>query len=90
MKAEPGAELACRARNHKFEYGGRTVEHGVVSYYASRSFPQATTMASWLALIDAAGTADLRTGRLPSFLQVSLGIVGDPKTPLPGTTVRRR
>lgn len=90
MKAERGAELACRARNHVFEYGGRQVEHGVISYYASQSLPQATTVGSWLQLIDGNGAADFRAGRLPAFYRLSLRIIGDPATPLPGRAAPRR
>jgi hypothetical protein len=32
MKAEPGAELACRARNYRFEHQGNPQERGVISY----------------------------------------------------------
>ena len=90
MKAEPGAEFACRARNHQFEYGGRRVEHGVISYYASRTLPQATSVGAWLQQIDRMASDDLAAGRLPAFLQLSLRILGDPATPLPGAAGARR
>ena len=45
MKAEPGAELACRARNYRFEPQGLPQERGVISYYAVQTLAQATTLA---------------------------------------------
>jgi hypothetical protein len=90
MQAERGGELACRARNHVFDYGDRTVEHGVISYYASRSLPFATTIGAWRELIDKNSAADVRAGRLPAFNQLSLRVLGDPATPLPGRASPKR
>jgi hypothetical protein len=87
MKTEPGAELTCRARNYHFEYHGSYHEHGIISYYAVRTLPQATTMASWLQHIEAMSRTDLRENRLPWFYQPSLQILGHAATRLPGTPV---
>jgi hypothetical protein len=87
MKAEAGAELACRARNYSFAHQGRHDERGIISYYAAQSLPQATTLASWLQLIEARASADLGQGRLPWLYQPALQILGSATTKLPGDPV---
>jgi hypothetical protein len=47
MSAEPGHELICLARNHRFREEGREVTQGVLSYFASRSLPPSRTMQAW-------------------------------------------
>lgn len=84
LKAEPGAELACRALDHRFEDDGAAVERGVISYYATETLPRATTVASWVALIEAAASADVRRGRITPFHQPALQVVGDAALRLPG------
>ena len=88
MKAEPGAELACRARNYRFEHQGLPQERGVISYYAVQTLAHATTMAAWLQRIEALSRADLYGGRLPWFYQPSLQLLGLATTTLPGEPVR--
>jgi len=87
MKPEPGAQLACRARNYPFAHQGRHHERGVISYYAAQTLAQATTLASWLQLIEARARTDLRQGRLPWLYQPSLQILGSAATRLPGDPV---
>jgi hypothetical protein len=87
QKAEPGADLACRALDHRFEDGGVTVERGVISYYAVNALPQATTVGRWLSAMDRAANDDLRRGRITSFHLPSLQVVGDAGTPVPGEAV---
>lgn len=87
MKAEPGAELACRARNYRFDYQDNHQERGVISYYAAQTLAQATTIAAWLQRIEAMVSADLHQGRLPPFYQPSLQILGHAATELPGAPV---
>jgi hypothetical protein len=87
MKAEPGAELACRARNYRFEHHGSHQEHGVISYYATQTLAQATTLASWIQRAEALSRADLQHGSLPSFYQPLLQILGNAATKLPGNPV---
>jgi hypothetical protein len=84
-KPLPGAELACLALSHEFEDDGAQVERGVISYYATRTLPLASTVASWVQLIDAAAGADLARGRIKPFHQPSLRIRGDAARRLPGT-----
>ena len=88
MKPEPGAELACRARNYHFEHPGGSQERGVISYYAGRSLAQATTSAAWLQRIEALSSADFRGGRLPWFYQPSLQLLGRAANRLPGEPVK--
>ena len=87
MQAPPGAELTCRARNYRFEQQGSLQERGVISYYATQSLAQATTVASWLEQIEALAHADLQQERLPGFYQLSLQILGQATTRLPGNPI---
>jgi hypothetical protein len=88
MKAEPGWELACRARSYRFEQHGRSEERGVITYYAGQTLAQATTFAGWLQHIEVLSRAALQAGRLPSaFYQPSLQILGDAAARLPGQPV---
>ena len=84
MKVEPGAELACRARNYHFEHTGSPQERGVISYYAGQTLAQATTFAAWLQRIEALSRADFQGGRLPRFYQPSLQLLGQAASRLPG------
>lgn len=84
QKAPPGGELACRALNHEFDDEGVTRERGVISYYATRALPHATSVASWVGLMDAAANDDLRRGRITTFHLPSLQIVGDAEVRIPG------
>ena len=88
MKAEPGAELACRARNYHFEHTGSPQERGVISYYAGQTLAQATTFAAWLQRIEALSRADFQGGRLPRFYQPSLQLLGHAVNRLPGEPVK--
>ena len=88
MKAEPGAELACRARNYHFEHPGDSQERGVISYYAGQTLAQATTFAAWLQRIEALTSADFQGGRLPWFYQPSLQLLGHTASRLPGEPVK--
>jgi hypothetical protein len=88
MKAEPGAELACRARNYRFEHQGNPQERGIISYYAGQTLAQATTFAAWLQRIEALSSADLQEGRLSWFYQPSLQLLGPATTRLPGEPVK--
>jgi len=84
MQAPAGAELTYRARNYQFEQQGNPQERGVISYYATQSLAQATTVASWLEQIETLAQADLQQERLPWFYQLSLQILGQAATRLPG------
>ena len=88
MKAEPGAELACRARNYHFEHLGSAQERGVISYYAGQTLAQATTFAAWLQRIEALASAEVQGGRLPWLYQPSLQLLGDAASRLPGEPVK--
>ena len=84
QKAEPGAELACRALDHRFEENGVVLERGVISYYATGALPRARTIAAWVAAMDLAAQDDLRRGRITTFHLPSLQIVGDTTARVPG------
>jgi len=88
MKAEPGAELACRARNYHFEHAGSSQERGVISYYAGQTLAHATTVAAWLQRIEALASADFQGERLPWFYQLSLQLLGPATSRLPGEPVK--
>jgi hypothetical protein len=88
MKAEPGAELACRARNYHFEHAESPQERGVISYYAGQTLAQATTFAAWLQRIEALSSADFQGGHLPWFYQPSLQLLGHAASRLPGEPVK--
>jgi hypothetical protein len=87
MQAQPGAELACRAWNYRFGAPGNPQARGVISYYATQSLAQATTVASWLQRMEALATADLQREHLPWFYRPSLQILGRAATRLPGDPV---
>jgi len=87
MKAQPGAELSCRAHNYRFDHNGTKRERGVISYYAAKALPGVTTAESWLELISELSGSDLRGGRLKPSYQPSLQILGDQAAILPGKSV---
>lgn len=84
MQAEPGLELACRARNYRFEHQGQLRQRGVISYYAVQALTQATTMAEWLQEINRLVQGDVDQGRLPKFYQPALQILGTATSSPPG------
>ena len=88
MKAEPGAELACRARDYPFDHPGGSQERGVISYYAGQTLAHATTFGAWLQRIEALSSADFHGGRLPRFYQPSLQLLGHAARRLPGEPVK--
>lgn len=90
MKAAPGAELACRARNHTFEHQGNQVDRGVVSYYAAQTLPYAATAEDWLQAIARMAASEHHNDLLPASHLPSLQVLGDSTTPLPGNPVQPR
>lgn len=84
MRAEPGAELACRAHDKDFDDGGVPVSRGVVSYYATATAAEATTMSSWLDLVSQRSQQDAGRGELTPLYQPVLQITGDGNLPLIG------
>ena len=88
MKAEPGAELTCRAHSYRFAHAEGPQERGVISYYAGQTLAQATTFAAWLQRIEALSSADFQGGRLPWFYQPSLQLLGHAASRLPGEPVK--
>lgn len=87
MKAEPGAELSCRARNLPADHPAQP--SGVISYYATLALAKAATVGDWLARIDALVQKDAEAGRLPRFYQPELHIVGNDSQPAAGMPAHR-
>jgi hypothetical protein len=87
MKAQPGAELSCRAHNYRFDHNGTKLERGVISYYAAKTLPRITTAESWLELISELSSSDLRRGSLKPSYQPSLQILGNQEAIVPGKPV---
>ncbi len=77
MQAEAGAELACRAHEHDFSYKGQLVRRGIVSYFATETLSQATSMNAWLAAINQQSEQAVTGGLLPKFRQPMLRVVGN-------------
>lgn len=88
MKAPEGAELFCRAHNYRFNESGRTVERGVISYYAARALPRSATMQDWLEMIKTLSASDVEKGVLKRVYQPMLEILGDSATRLAGNADR--
>jgi hypothetical protein len=88
LKAQPGAELSCRAQNYRFDHNGVQLERGIITYYAAQMLPKTTTVESWLRLINESSASDLNQGRLKSIYKPSLQILGDQAIMLPGKSVR--
>jgi hypothetical protein len=84
MKAQPGAELNCTARNHRFQQDGKPVDRGVTSYYAARTLAEASTIGNWLELMKKMADADRRQGRIHELQLPAWQILGEPATRLPG------
>jgi hypothetical protein len=80
MRAKPGRELLCRAHNHLFHEGGKTINQGVLSYFASRSLADSRTMGAWL---NAITTALGENHDVPSWARPELQLQGATYTPLP-------
>jgi hypothetical protein len=83
MQSEPGAELACKAHNKVFEKN----ERGIISYYATNTVAQATTIASWLSMINDMIDQDFSRGIITDLERPSLKILGNPSTKLPGDAI---
>ena len=82
MKAQPGAELACRA--HKLPPDHPAQPRGVVSYFATAALAEATTLGDWLARIEALVQLDVEAELLPIFYRPDLRLLGDSGWDAPG------
>jgi hypothetical protein len=67
-----------------FPIRGVPVRRGVVSYYAAATLTEATTLHSWLRLIERTSQEDAAKGALTAFHQPILQIDGDGSLPLIG------
>ena len=83
-KAEPGAELTCRAHEKEFSERGTAVRRSVISYYASATLASAKDLSTWLDGIEQMSQADLATGVITQFYQPAMQMIGDTTIPLPG------
>jgi hypothetical protein len=79
-KVEPGEELTCKSPEKVF---GK-IKYGIISYYAMKTVAQATTIASWLSLINDLIDKDFSQGILTPMQKPSLQILGNPAIKLPG------
>jgi hypothetical protein len=84
LKSQPGAELSCRAQNYRFDHNGTKLERGVISYYAIKALPGATSVESWLRLISELSNLDISRGSLRRSYQPFLQILGDESAMAPG------
>jgi len=80
----PGQELTCHAHSAQFGEAGRTIEQGVISYYAARTLPTARNASGWLHAMMAHADADVEAGRLPADRRLRLKLAGDVGALLPG------
>jgi hypothetical protein len=78
-----GQELKCVASMHALPMHGKKVPRGVMSYYAARALPQATSVQDWLQRMTALMQADARQGVLPRC--PAMTITGRGSASLPGT-----
>ncbi|MGH7599054.1 MAG: hypothetical protein ACREOI_22085 [bacterium] len=79
-KAEPGEELTCKPPEKIF---GKT-KHGIISYYATKTMAQATTIESWVSAINEISGRDFSRGLITDLEKLSLQIIGDLSAKLPG------
>jgi hypothetical protein len=79
-KAEPGEELTCKSPEKVF---GKT-KHGIISYYATKTMAQATTVESWVSTINEMSGRDFLRGSIIDLERPSLQIIGEPSAKLPG------
>lgn len=83
-QAEPGEELTCKPPEKVF---GET-RYGIISYYATKTMAQATTMVSWVSMIDEMSGKDFSQGTITDLEMPSLQIIGDLSTKLPGEPLK--
>ena len=82
MKAQPGAELACRAHNLPPDHPAQP--RGVISYFATAALATAATVGDWLARIEALVQLDVEANLLPTFYRPDLCVLGDRNHAAPG------
>ncbi len=68
MKTNVGEEISCKAREFDFDHSGVIKRRGVISYYATKTMTQATTVNSWLRLIQESSQEDLTKGLITPVL----------------------
>jgi hypothetical protein len=81
MKAQPGAELACRAHNLPEAHPAQP--RGTISYYATLVPAAATTVDDWLVRIEALVQEETRADRLPPFYRRHPRVPGEGTQPAP-------
>jgi len=77
MKAEPGAELACRAYEMDIDMDGKPICRGIISYYAALTMEKATDMHSWIDLIEQISGEDLAQNTIKLHQKPMLQLCGD-------------
>ena len=86
MKALPGEELTCRARNLPPLHPAQP--RGVISYYATAALAGAETMGDWLTGIEDLVQQDVQDNRLYPFYHPHLAVLGEADGRLPGRVNR--
>jgi hypothetical protein len=82
-KAEPGEELTCKPHEKVF---GKT-KYGIITYYATKTMAQATTIGSWMRTINDIIDKDFSRGIITALQRPLLQILGNPSTKLPGDAI---
>jgi hypothetical protein len=82
MKAQPSAELACRAHNLPPDHPAQP--RRVISYFATAALATAVTLGDWLARIEALVQLDVEANLLPTFYRPDLCVLGDSGWDAPG------
>jgi len=83
-RSKPGQELTCKAYSTRFAGAGGSAEQGVISHYAAKTLLRATTAETWVAAMNAAVAADVRSGRLRSPFALTLQVQGPRSFLVPG------
>jgi hypothetical protein len=79
-QTQPGEELTCKFPEKVF---GKT-KYGIISYYATKTMAQATTIESWVSMINAMSGRDFSRGLITDLEKPSLQIIGDSSAKVPG------
>ena len=85
--AEGEDETSCKTGAAMFDMPEGKVKRGVISYYATKTLTDATTIESWQRLMNEAMIEDGKNGKLSKFNQKQLRVIGNGKTALPKLNV---
>ena len=77
--------MVCQTSSFNFDSTEGKVKRGVISYYATKTLPDASSVESWRQLMSDAMAEDAKNGRLSNFHQKQLQVLGDGKALFPKT-----